>query len=140
MFSKARIKKHFSGAATSYDNLTLFQKRWGERIVKEVLRQRGIPECILDIGSGTGRCSLQLAATYPRALVLGFDLAQGMVSCAERKRKKEKLPHLFFCQADAEHLPLPDNSFDVVISNLAYQWVEDLKLAFAEVFRVLREA
>lgn len=139
MLNKIKIRKHFSRAAASYDNLALFQKRCGERMVKETLKQEKTPERILDIGSGTGRCSLQLAATYPRALVLGFDLAQGMVSYAEKKRKMEKLANLFFCQADAEYLPIPDNSFDLVISNLTYQWVNDLRSAFAEVFRVLRK-
>lgn len=139
MLAKLRIRKHFSRAAASYDNLALFQKRCGERILKEVLRQEELPERILDVGSGTGECLLSLAAIYPRALMLGFDLAEGMVSCAERKRKIEKLAHIFFCQAEAEHLPLPDSSFDVIISNLTYQWVEDLESAFAEVFRVLRE-
>lgn len=139
MLAKAKIKKHFSRAAASYDNSALFQKRCGERILKEVLKQENLPERILDVGSGTGTCLLSLAATYPRALLLGLDLALGMVSCATQKSREEKLAHLFFCQAEAECLPLPDSSFEVVISNLTYQWVEDWESAFAEVFRVLRK-
>lgn len=139
MFSKARIKKHFSRAAASYDNLALFQERCGKRMLKEIFKEEKAPARILDIGSGTGRGSFQLAAAYPRAFVLGFDLAEGMVSYAERKRRRGKLPYPFFCRAEAEHLPIPDNSFDVVVSNLTYQWVEDLPSAFREVFRVLRE-
>ncbi len=83
--------------------------------------------------------SLQLSTIYPRALILGLDLAGGMVSYAVEKKTKANLPHLFFGQAEAEYLPLPNNSFDLVISNLTYQWVEDLESAFGEVFRVLRK-
>ena len=139
MLAKARIRKHFSRAASSYDNLALFQKRCGERMLKEVFKKEKNPQRILDIGSGTGRCSFQLATVYPRTLVLGFDLAEGMVSYAEKKKKgREDLSRLLFCQADAEDLPLPDGYFDVVISNLTYQWANDLSSAFREVFRVLR--
>jgi malonyl-CoA O-methyltransferase len=135
---KAKIKKHFSRAAAAYDNLTLFQKRWGERMLKEVLKRERRPERILDIGSGTGRLSRQLSTIYPQAIILGLDLAEGMVSYAEGRKTKANLPNLFFGQAEAEYLPLTDGSFDLVISNLTYQWVENLKSAFSEVFRVLR--
>ena len=39
--------------------------------------------------------------------------------------------------ADGNHLPFSDGSFDIVISNLAYQWAEDLSRAFSEARRVL---
>ncbi len=137
--AKEKIKKHFSQAAAFYDNSALFQKRYGERMLKEVLRREKSPDRILDVGSGTGRLSLQLSTIYPRAVILGLDLAGGMVSYAEGRKTKANLTNLFFGQAEAEYLPLPNSSFDVVISNLTYQWVEDLSTAFHEVFRVLRK-
>jgi len=138
MLVKTRIKRHFSRAAASYDGLALFQQKCGERLLQAAFPGKKKPGHLLDIGSGTGRWARHLAATYPRALVLGLDLAAGMVSYAAEQRRKERLTRLYFCQAEAERLPCPESTFDMVISNLTYQWVEDLPLAFAEVFRVLR--
>ena len=39
--------------------------------------------------------------------------------------------------ADGNHLPFADDSFDILISNLAYQWARDLTQAFTEARRVL---
>ncbi|MCL6582455.1 MAG: methyltransferase domain-containing protein [bacterium] len=45
---------------------------------------------------------------------------------------------LFLLQADAENLPYRSSVFDLVLSNLTYQWVSDHDLAFGEVWRVLK--
>ncbi|MCD5390421.1 malonyl-ACP O-methyltransferase BioC [candidate division NPL-UPA2 bacterium] len=139
MLNKARIKESFSRAAKSYDSSALFQRTMGERMLEWVLKMAGNPEHVLDIGMGTGRLSLELGRIYPSSIIFGCDLAEGMVSCAQEKSRRARVSNVTFCQAEAEHLPFRDNYFDLVISNLTYQWVEELELAFSQVFRVLKE-
>ena len=139
MLNKARIKESFSRAAKIYDSSALFQSRTGERILEWVLKMAGNPEHVLDIGMGTGRLSLGLARIYPNSIIFGCDLAEGMVSCAEEKSRRAGVNNVTFCQAEAEYLPFRDNYFDLVISNLTYQWVEELERAFSQVFRVLKD-
>jgi malonyl-CoA O-methyltransferase len=103
---------------------------------------------ILDAGCGTGFCVPLLQARYPKARILGVDLAHGMAAQTRRQYGRAAgwrkwldtftaRPPLAAVCADLEQLPLRRDSVDMVWSSLTLQWV-DLQQSFREVQRVLR--
>ena len=72
------------------------------------------PGRVLDLGTGTGRAAFLLARRYPEAEVVGVDIAPAMLAEARRLTPPELEGRVRFEVADAEHLPYPDASFDVV--------------------------
>jgi SAM-dependent methyltransferase len=72
------------------------------------------PERVLDLGTGTGRAAFLLARRYPDAEVVGVDLAPAMLAEARKLTPPELASRVRFEQADAERLPYPDASFDLV--------------------------
>ena len=89
---------------------------------------------ILDVGQGTGWMTHKIKRRHPHAQVVGMDLAPGMVQLA-----REKYEELSIVQARAEQLPFKTNSFDLVTSNLVYQWLDNLDEAFKLIHSVLKE-
>jgi ubiquinone/menaquinone biosynthesis C-methylase UbiE len=91
---------------------------------------------VLDVGCGTGRHAVALAADG--ALVTGVDFSKGML---EKARAKPGAQTVRFVQQDASQpLPFDPESFDRVISCLVVDHVEDLKGFFSELARVCRDA
>lgn len=127
-----KVRKAFSDAAMNYEILSSLHKEIGRELVRKVMDK----ECgaILDVGTGTGYLANKAKFYFPEALVIGLDIADGMV--LEANKLKEGIQ---IVQADACALPFGDKSFELVISNLAYQWVGDLKLAFGESHRCLTD-
>ena len=72
------------------------------------------PERVLDLGTGTGRAAFLLARRYPDAEVVGVDLAPAMLAEARKLTPPELASRVRFEEADAEQLPYPDASFDLV--------------------------
>jgi SAM-dependent methyltransferase len=72
------------------------------------------PSRVLDLGTGTGRAAFLLARRYPEAEVVGVDLAPAMLAEARKLMPPELVGRVRFEEADAEHLPYPDASFDLV--------------------------
>jgi SAM-dependent methyltransferase len=72
------------------------------------------PRRVLDVGTGTGLGAFAIAARFPHADVVGVDLSDDMVAEARRKTPPEIAGRIRFEQADAAHLPFPDESFDLV--------------------------
>jgi len=72
------------------------------------------PGRILDLGTGTGRAAFLLARRYPGAEVVGVDLAPAMLAEARRLTPSDVAGRVRFEEADAERLPFPDASFDLV--------------------------
>jgi ubiquinone/menaquinone biosynthesis C-methylase UbiE len=72
------------------------------------------PKHALDLGTGTGRAAFILARRYPDAEVVGADLAAEMLAEARDRTPPELAERVRFEEADAEQLPFPDASFDLV--------------------------
>jgi malonyl-CoA O-methyltransferase len=109
-----------------------------EELVTMIKGLETAPLKVLDIGSGTGAIALQTARLFPQAVIFGCDIALAMLKRAEEKKNEAGANRLYLAVADAEVLPFCNLSFDLVVSNLTYQWLNDLISPFKEVLRILR--
>ena len=90
----------------------------------------------LDVGSGPGNVTASLArAAGPEGLALGVDISEPMLARAVRN---EAGPQVGFIKADAQRLPLRDNTVDAIISTAVLQLVPNPAAALGEMARVLR--
>jgi len=96
-------------------------------------------ERVLDLGSGAGTDSLVAAQMVgPAGSVVGIDMTPEMLTKARASAAELGATNVEFVEADAERIPFPDGSFDVVISNGVIDLIPDKDAVFAELFRVLR--
>lgn len=132
---KNTLRTAFERSALSYDKSAVLQREIGERMLERLDLIKLQPAVIVDVGCGTGYCTQALARRYRKARVVGVDIAHAMAQYARSKIGwfgRER----YVC-ADAEGLPMPDNSVDLLFSSLALQWCEPSE-AFKEFYRVLR--
>lgn len=135
MLNKDRTARNFSKAAATYDQ----KARWQANVAAHCLQY--IPQKFtnaLDLGCGTGTMAIHLQKKNPEAEIHGIDLAEGMIYEAQKRSIKEKVPQIIFQLGDIEHIPYPNESFDLVVSNLSLQWLENPQNCFTEVQRVLK--
>lgn len=130
MERKQEIIRLYDETAPRYDS------RYQEiQVAKLKYLSNYLPEKInklLDVGCGTG---LLLAEMEWRAdEAFGVDLSAGMLEIAKRRCRRAKL-----VQADAEHLPFADETFDCVISFTLLQNLSDPPAAVREMARVLKK-
>jgi SAM-dependent methyltransferase len=95
---------------------------------------RGRP--ILDMPVGTAYFTRHVAAAHS-GLVVGVDIAEGMVRESQGVAAKEGLSNLVTTCADAHHLPFPDATFGAVLCSNGLQVIPGLRPAVRELARVL---
>ncbi len=91
------------------------------------------PARVLELAAGTGIATARIVRALPEAAVTATDLNPPMVEWA-----RERVPGATWQQADAQQLPFPDESFDVVVCQFGAMFFPDKPAAFAEAARVLR--
>ena len=95
-------------------------------------------ERVLDLGSGAGTDSLVAAQMVgERGRVTGVDMTPAMLAKARAAAAEMGISNVEFVEGEAERLPLPDEGFDVVISNGVIDLIPDKDAVFAELHRVL---
>jgi ubiquinone/menaquinone biosynthesis C-methylase UbiE len=93
---------------------------------------------VLEVGAGTGYFSLNLnAAGLIRSLTC-TDISAGMLTTLSENAARLGLDNVTTVQAEADSLPFPDESFDVVLGHAVLHHLPDLDRAFSEFHRVLR--
>jgi arsenite methyltransferase len=96
-------------------------------------------ETVLDLGSGGGIDVLLSARRVgPTGKAYGLDMTDEMLAVAEENRRKSGLENVTFLKGEIEHIPLPDNSVDVIISNCVINLSGDKDRVIHEAFRVLK--
>ena len=138
MATKHREKdiEHFDQWSSTYEN------SWMQRAFFDQIHQAALalaasivhqPECVLDVGCGTGRLLRRAYRYWPEAQLIGVDPAQGMI-----EKAKLLTPNATFFTAMAESLPLQDNSVDFAISTTSFHHWQDQAAGIREITRVLR--
>ncbi|MBL8513448.1 MAG: malonyl-ACP O-methyltransferase BioC, partial [Betaproteobacteria bacterium] len=141
---KRAVRRSFAGAAATYDANAFLQREIADRLFERLEYIKLTPSTVLDLGCGTGTVTKKLAARFPEARIVAFDLALPMLmhtreamkrSWAERlfKRGSDVLPAC----GDAEALPFATASLDAVVSSLTLQWC-DAERAINEAARILK--
>lgn len=137
---KRDVRRAFDRAARTYDGAAILQREICGRLLEHLDPIRLEPNRLVDLGCGTGHAFESLARRYPRASLLGLDIAPAMLAKARDRspwwRRALGGPSPALVCADAESLPLAGRSVQLVFSNLALQWC-DPAAAFAEAARVL---
>jgi len=105
------------------------------KIANDIVAKMG-SGTILDLGSGPGHLSIDIARTSPGLQVYGIDLSRQMVKIARRHAKGVNNARFVF--GNAAKLPSKDNSIDLVISTGALHHWKMPRLIFDECYRVLK--
>lgn len=96
-------------------------------------------QTVLDLGSGGGiDCFFAAQKVGPKGLVIGVDMTPQMIDRARENKAKLKADNVDFRLGEIEHLPIADQTVDVVISNCVINLSPDKQQVFKEIFRVLK--
>ena len=128
---KRQVAASFSRAARTYDAVAGLQRKVGQQLL-DYLPLDYKPQRWLDLGCGTGFFTRVLAQRFPQACGSALDIAEGML-----RHAREQGGAQFYIGGDAECLPLPANSQQLIFSSLAVQWCEDFAAVLSEAKRVL---
>ncbi|HLW46583.1 MAG TPA: arsenite methyltransferase [bacterium] len=103
------------------------------------LAQLSPGEVVLDLGSGGGIDVLLSAKRVgPTGKAYGLDMTDEMLALARENQRKAGVENVEFLKGEIEHIPLPDNSIDVIISNCVINLSGDKDRVLAEAYRVLK--
>jgi demethylmenaquinone methyltransferase/2-methoxy-6-polyprenyl-1,4-benzoquinol methylase len=141
----AAVREMFTSIAPRYDLLNHVlslnvDKVWWRRAAKTFASVLARPDArVLDLCCGTGDMTFALrrqAGNLP-VEIAGADFSHAMLQRASNKSKGKSL---LWIEADALHLPLPDNSFDLVTSAFGFRNLADYDAGLREIKRVLKPA
>jgi ubiquinone/menaquinone biosynthesis C-methylase UbiE len=133
----AAAQAYFSEHAAEWDRIRKLHV--ADEAVEEAIRAAlaGKPfRSLLDLGTGTGRMLELFGKDIERGL--GLDLSLDMLLLARDRLERARLKHCSVRQGDIYDLPLPNDSFDVVIVHQVLHFLDDGARAIKEAARVLR--
>lgn len=154
---KVKIARSFSRAASSYDSAAYFQRDMGLELLSMLPKtlNKGENNYCLDLGCGTGFFYQHLISQYKDINYVGVDIAEGMLNffqqtlnesfsdvdvnadLSDEASNNRRLNDFLIC-TDAENLSMKNETVDIVFSNMAVQWSENLPVLFTELNRILK--
>lgn len=131
-FASIDHKTHWDGK--SYDSNSSEQHQAAAAIINTLHLQGN--ELILDIGSGNGLVTSEIAKLVPSGRVIGMDISPSMVSFAIANYMKET-PNLNFVEGKAQSFHF-DQQFDLILSFTTLQWVKEQQAALDSIYQSLK--
>jgi SAM-dependent methyltransferase len=130
----ADLKKSQREMWASFTPIAVFTTPVAGQLVKFAGIAAG--ENVLDVATGTGVVAITAARAGAR--VTGLDLTPELLDQARENARIAQVPQVVWTEGDAENLPYPDASFDVVVSQFGHMFAPRPEIAVTEMRRVLR--
>jgi trans-aconitate 2-methyltransferase len=121
--------------AVEYAKSSSIQQQWARELIRK-LNLKG-NETLLDIGSGDGKVTAEIASLIPNGSVMGIDSSEEMIVLAQRMYPRDAFTNLRFQREDANSLPF-ESEFDVIFSNATLHWILDHRPVLRGVFASLK--
>lgn len=133
--NSCKIQESFKQQAKGFETkaMSFTKKEYLEYIVSCIRPKE--TDTVLEVASGTCACGRSLAPFVQNVTCL--DMTPAMLYVGKSEAEKQSLRNMTFVLGDAEVLPFLDNSFDIVISRLAFHHFINPHRCFAEMTRVL---
>ena len=134
-----RVQRYGWDRAASY-----YEQSWSRQLAPAqelLIRMAALQpsERVLDIACGTGLVTFRAAADVgPAGEVVGTDISDAMMQVCRASAAERGVAHVRFERMEAEHLALPDASFDVVLCALGMMYVTDFAGSIREMMRVTK--
>lgn len=138
---KATARQHWDDAAAAWHRWHPTLEHWLGPATSRMLdlAEVGPGDQILDIAAGAGQQTLEAARRVgPSGCVLATDLSANLLDFAQSEAEEAGLSNVRTQVMDAEHLDLPDDSFDAVICRQGLMYIPDLHSALTSMYRVLK--
>lgn len=94
---------------------------------------------VLDIGTGTGYLSFEIAKRYKNADVTGLDIVEETLKINQNKAMEQKIQNISFISYDGTNFPFDDGLFDIIVTRYALHHFPNIKNSFSEISRVLKK-
>jgi trans-aconitate 2-methyltransferase len=121
--------------AVDYAKSSCVQQQWAHELINK-LNLKG-NETLLDIGSGDGKVTAEIAAHLPNGSVIGIDSSEDMIRLAQSMFSPDVFPSLRFQREDASSLPF-ENKFDIVFSTATLHWILDHRPVLHGIYKSLK--
>lgn len=131
IFDKSKIKSSFNQANQSYNPNAFLQKMVAKNLVDLAKNDILNAKNIIDLGSGTGFVAEEILSKSPDKKIFQLDIAQKMLE--ENPFSTHKIT------ADIEALPLQENIFDLALSSLSFQWLNDLTKTIPQILKTIKK-
>jgi ubiquinone/menaquinone biosynthesis C-methylase UbiE len=133
----AAIRDQFSKQAAGYAELVRDGKLTTLERLVEVVKPKAVDQA-LDVGCGTGRLSISLAAHVGQ--VIGIDLTPEMLDQARALQAETKVTNIRWQQGDILPLPFADSTFSIVVTQATFHHFADSAAVLAQMARVCTPA
>lgn len=133
--AKNVVRKNFGNSAENYASASIHAQGEDLQWLVEAHPLTG-NERVLDAGTGAGHAAFAFAPYVQ--FVEGVDITPLMLEQARKGAAARGLENIRFSQADVEELPHEENTFDLVVSRWCAHHYPDIRMALAQIARVLK--
>ncbi len=127
--------KPFEWNAADYAKSSSMQQQWARELIQKLNLSGN--EHVLDVGSGDGKVTAEIASAVSRGSVLGIDNSQSMVALSQSVFPTDAYSNLRFQLCDAKEISF-NEEFDIVFSNATLHWIVDHRPVLKGIYTSLK--
>ena len=131
------VRRRFDRAAAKFEEVAFVHTATRDGLLARLDPMVVEAKTVVDLGCATGSACKPLAKRFRHAQIIALDLSIRMLE--QVRRKQSWFARYSLLHANANAIPLADQSVDVVFANQLLPWIDNSEVVLGEIARVLRK-